>query len=138
MFSKGIFLDLLLYIMLLNFPLLKFWGPESIHNIYNVPFELEPERAAKARRAVVASRHRLCLFLTPPNDNYVYFQPPWTAIMFISKLGILDEKKYHQKIWYMPISICLFPTLLFCHLCLNPYAILHLIFSKFEQFFCRP
>ena len=31
----------------------KLWGPESIHNIYNVP--LEPERAAKARRAVVAS-----------------------------------------------------------------------------------
>ena len=48
-------MDLLLYIMLLNFPLLKFWGPESIHNIYNVPLELEPERAAKARRAVVAS-----------------------------------------------------------------------------------
>ena len=42
--------------MLLNFPLLKLWGPESKHNviyIYNVP--LEPERAAKARRAVVAS-----------------------------------------------------------------------------------
>ena len=43
----------LLYMVLLNFPLLKLWGPESIHNIYNVP--LEPERAAKARRAVVAS-----------------------------------------------------------------------------------
>ena len=39
-------------------------------------------------------------------------------------------KKYHQKIWYMPISICLFPILLFCHLCLNPYAILHLIFFQ--------
>ena len=54
---------------------------------------------------VFGNRHRLCLFLTPPNDNYVYFQPPWTAIMFISKLGILDGKKYHQKIWYMPISM---------------------------------
>ena len=39
--------------MLLNFPLLKLWGLESIHNTYNVPSE--PERAAKARRAVVAS-----------------------------------------------------------------------------------
>ena len=34
----------------------------SIHNIYNVP--LEPERAAKARRAVVASANLLniCFF----------------------------------------------------------------------------
>ena len=46
----------MLYIVLLIFPLLKLWGPESIHNIYNVPLELEPERAAKARRAVVASQ----------------------------------------------------------------------------------
>ena len=36
-----------------EFPFAQTLGPESIHNIYNVP--LEPERAAKARRAVVAS-----------------------------------------------------------------------------------
>ena len=38
-----------------EFPFAQILGPESIHNIYNVP--LEPERAAKARRAVVASSH---------------------------------------------------------------------------------
>ena len=31
----------------------EIWGLESMHNIYNVPSE--PERAAEARRAVVAS-----------------------------------------------------------------------------------
>ena len=36
-----------------EFPFAQTLGPESIHNIYNGP--LEPERAAKARRAVVAS-----------------------------------------------------------------------------------
>ena len=52
-FQREDFWTFLLYIMLLNFPLLKLWGPESIHNTYDVPSE--PERAAKARRAVVAS-----------------------------------------------------------------------------------
>ena len=33
--------------------LLHFWEPESLHNLYNVPSE--PERAAEARSAVVAS-----------------------------------------------------------------------------------
>ena len=52
-FQREDFWTFLLYIVLLNLPLLKLRGPESIHNIYNVP--LEPERAAKARRVVVAS-----------------------------------------------------------------------------------
>ena len=46
--------------VLLNFPLNKFWRLGSIHNIYNVP--LEPERAAKARRAVVASDYKSNIF----------------------------------------------------------------------------
>ena len=41
---------------LLNSPLNKFFGLGFIHNIYNVP--LEPERAAEARRAVVASQFK--------------------------------------------------------------------------------
>ena len=45
--------------VLSNSPLIEFWGLGSIHNIYNVP--MEPERAAKARRAVVASVSKIRL-----------------------------------------------------------------------------
>ena len=43
---------------LLNSPLNKFFGLGFIHHIYHVP--LEPERAAEARRAVVASS--ICIY----------------------------------------------------------------------------
>ena len=71
-----------------NFPLLKLWGPESIHNIHNVP--LEPERAAKARRAVVASlikNYQNQVFSAQENDPLIF-----TAFHHAEAVHVLSSK----------------------------------------------
>ena len=78
--------------MLLNFPLLKLWGPESIHNIYNVP--LEPERAAKARRAVVAS-----VFLIGDVNSKKLFLIKCSSTDFTLRLTDLPNISCMASIW---------------------------------------
>ena len=87
MFSKGRVLDLFAF----EFPLAQTLGPESIHNIYNVPLELEPERAAKARRAVVAS-----YFQSEVTISEIYSGFFWTFRKKLKAKKTQAEKKLKQ------------------------------------------
>ena len=82
--------------------------------------------------------------------DYVYFQPPHMTIMFISKPSEMfydyfqtchfGWKNYYQKLFSMPISICLSPNFLFWHVWQIPYVVLHpiFLFSNFQWLLCNP